>query len=303
MFTFMKTGCISLSLLACLVSSANGQASRTWVSGVGDDVNPCSRTAPCKTWAGAISKTAAGGEIDALDPGGFGAVTITKSIRIDGGPFTASALGSGANGIIINAGPADSVTLRGITVSGNNTVGAFRGIVVMVAGSVSIENCEIYGWGQRGISIQPTNNNATVTITDTNVKGNLGNGIVVQPAGLNSNVVLDRVHVQQNVSFGVSITGGSSVSIRNSVLSNNGASGLRMDGTGMSASADLDNVEIAGNATGIESIAGSITRVANSSIVQNSTGLSIGGTVQSFGNNRVAGNLGGNGGMSPIGLQ
>src|SRR5438552_11411042 len=81
---------------------ANAQATRTWVSGVGDDVNPCSRTAPCKTFACAISKTAAGGEIDALDPGGFGAVTITKSITIEGAGTLASVLSSGVPGLIIN---------------------------------------------------------------------------------------------------------------------------------------------------------------------------------------------------------
>src|SRR5216684_8686022 len=83
---------------------ANAQATRTWVSGVGDDANPCSRTAPCKTFAGAISKTAKGGEIDALDPGGFGAVTITKSITIDGkAPFAPySTLAPGFSGININ---------------------------------------------------------------------------------------------------------------------------------------------------------------------------------------------------------
>src|SRR6267378_6234494 len=90
-----------------LASLAQAQATRTWVSGVGDDVNPCSRTAPCKTFAGAISKTAACGEIDALDPGGFGAVTITKSITIDGTGTFASILASGQNGIIINAGTGD----------------------------------------------------------------------------------------------------------------------------------------------------------------------------------------------------
>src|SRR5438874_13361457 len=93
-------------LLACLfvTLSAFGQATRTWVSGVGDDVNPCSRTAPCKTFAGAISKTAAGGEIDALDPGGFGAVTITKSITLEGtqGAGFASILASAVNGVNVN---------------------------------------------------------------------------------------------------------------------------------------------------------------------------------------------------------
>src|SRR6266700_7554927 len=85
-----------------IATIANAQASRTWVSGVGDDANPCSRTAPCKTWAGAISKTAPCGEIDALDPGGFGAVTITKSITLDGTGTFASILGSLTNAIIIN---------------------------------------------------------------------------------------------------------------------------------------------------------------------------------------------------------
>src|ERR1700683_3520165 len=83
---------------------ASAQATRTWVSGVGDDANPCSRTAPCKTFAGAISKTATGGEIDVLDPGGFGALTITKSITLDGGGGqVASILVSGSNGINVNA--------------------------------------------------------------------------------------------------------------------------------------------------------------------------------------------------------
>src|SRR6201987_5279563 len=90
-------------LVICLLSSAaQAQATRTWVSGVGDDANPCSRTAPCKTFAGAISKTAAGGEIDALDPGGFGGVTITKAITIDGGGGqVTSVLVAGTNGITV----------------------------------------------------------------------------------------------------------------------------------------------------------------------------------------------------------
>src|SRR5438034_6561564 len=101
-----------------------GQASRTWVSGVGDDANPCSRTAPCKTFAGAISKTAPGGEIDALDPGGFGAVTITKAITIDGGGGqVASVLVSGTNGIVISAGGNDVVILRNLRINGLNGSG------------------------------------------------------------------------------------------------------------------------------------------------------------------------------------
>src|SRR6202043_1176531 len=102
-----------------ITASAQAQATRTWVSGVGDDANPCSRTAPCKTFAGAISKTAAGGEIDALDPGGFGALTITKAITIDGGGGqVASVLVSGTPGITISAGSADRVILRNLAING-----------------------------------------------------------------------------------------------------------------------------------------------------------------------------------------
>src|SRR6267143_1835853 len=95
---------ISLAIMVLILASASGahaQATRTWVSGVGDDANPCSRTAPCKTFAGAISKTAVNGEINCLDPGGFGAVTITKSITIDCDEVFASILYSGTNGINI----------------------------------------------------------------------------------------------------------------------------------------------------------------------------------------------------------
>src|ERR1700716_2138410 len=98
---------------------AHAQANRTWVSGVGDDANPCSRTAPCKTFAGAISRTDVGGEIDALDSGGFCAVTINKAITIWANGGTASILSAGGtNGIIVQAGPNDVVTVHGISVNG-----------------------------------------------------------------------------------------------------------------------------------------------------------------------------------------
>ena len=101
---------------------ANAQATRTWVSGVGDDANPCSRTAPCKTFAGAISKTAAGGEINCLDSAGFGAVTIVKAMTIQCEGVIGGILASGQNGIIVNAGANDVVTLRGLDLLGINAL-------------------------------------------------------------------------------------------------------------------------------------------------------------------------------------
>src|SRR5438046_1808950 len=143
---------LRVSLFAVVISAfaalAQAQATRTWVSGVGDDVNPCSRTAPCKTWAGAISKTASCGEIDALDPGGFGAVTITKSITLDGTGTLASILGSGTNAININVASTDVVTIRGLTINGAGTSCSFglSGINIINTGpkAVNIEDCVIF---------------------------------------------------------------------------------------------------------------------------------------------------------------
>src|SRR5262244_2944235 len=121
----MRKFCFVLNILAVaglgltISSVAQAQALRTWVSGVGDDANPCSRTAPCKTFAGAISKTAAGGEIDALDPAGYGAVTIIKAVTIDGGGGqVASVLVAGTNGIVVQAGSSDVVIIKNIRFQG-----------------------------------------------------------------------------------------------------------------------------------------------------------------------------------------
>src|SRR6201987_1249296 len=119
--------------------SAFAQATRTWGSGVGDDVNPCSRTAPCKTFAGAISKTAAGGEINCLDPGGFGALTITKSLAIICQVGTAGVLVSGPNGIVVNAAPTDVVYLQGLDFEGLGT--GLSGVAVLSAARVTVVDC------------------------------------------------------------------------------------------------------------------------------------------------------------------
>src|SRR5215470_6886593 len=133
-------------------SLAHAQATRTWVSGVGDDVNPCSRTAPCKTFAGAISKTAAGGEINALDPGGYGTVTITKSITIDGGGTFASILSAGVHGIIINAGGADIVNLRNLSIDGAGTGTATDGIRFLAGKTLNVQNVVVFNVNGHGIN-------------------------------------------------------------------------------------------------------------------------------------------------------
>src|SRR3712207_3685815 len=133
----------ALALIALAIpSSASAQATRTWVSGVGDDANPCSRTAPCKTFAGAISKTAAKGEINCLDPGGFGGVTITKSLTIKCHYTEGGVLVSGTNAIVVNAATTDRVTLKGLDINGIGT--GLNGIRILQARNVKIVDTEVF---------------------------------------------------------------------------------------------------------------------------------------------------------------
>src|SRR6267378_5974218 len=154
----MKSNCLPqfaalVALVAhlCVNPIAHAQATRTWVSGVGDDVNPCSRTAPCKTFAGAISKTAPGGEINVLDPGGFGAVTITKSITIRSDHIEAGVLVSGTNGIVVSAGATDRVVLEGLDIEGLGT--GLNGVSILAGKEVYIIRCAIRHFTQNGVNM------------------------------------------------------------------------------------------------------------------------------------------------------
>ena len=156
-FAFLLPAAIAVIFILACASPSHAQASRTWVSGVGDDVNPCSRTAPCKTFAGAISKTAVLGEINCLDPAGYGAVTITKSITIDCHEVFASILNAGTTGVVIAfdsfTDARKTVRLRNINFNGFDTgINGVRIIGANTAGTeVFVEDCLIDGnFGRRG---------------------------------------------------------------------------------------------------------------------------------------------------------
>src|SRR5262245_2482191 len=157
-------------------------ATRTWVSGVGDDVNPGSRTAPCKTFAGAISRTANPGEIDCLDPGGFGAVTITKSVTLDGTGTFGSILASGTTGVIIN-GAGINVTLRDLSINGVGANAGITGIRIVNAANVHIIDCMIFGFTSgatgKGIDDQRTGG-GRLWVVNTVIRDN-SIGIQVKP--------------------------------------------------------------------------------------------------------------------------
>jgi hypothetical protein len=167
-------------LILVPAAQAMAQATRTWVSGVGDDANPCSRTAPCKTFAGAISKTAAGGEINVLDPGGFGGVTITKSITLRADGVEGGVLVSGTNGIVINAGALDRVVIDGLDLEGLGT--SLTGINILSARDVLVRNTSIRRFAT-GIRVSGTNQ-SSVTVEDSTIFNN-GIGVLVDSAGGN----------------------------------------------------------------------------------------------------------------------
>ncbi|KQT53610.1 hypothetical protein ASG52_05725 [Methylobacterium sp. Leaf456] len=191
---FVAATIVGLAMTVATVSAASAQATRTWVSGVGDDANPCSRTAPCKTFAGAISKTAAGGVIGALDPGGYGAVTITKAITIRAAGTEGAITATGSNGITINAGTA-SVALVGLNLDGAGT--GLTGVNIIGAAQVLVKDCIISGFSTAGIRISSPNL-TRVAINDSTIFNNaVGLAIDAQGAPLNR-VLLDNVLVDGN---------------------------------------------------------------------------------------------------------
>lgn len=282
---------VALALVLAVPTLVLAQATRTWVSGVGDDANPCSRTAPCKTFAGAISKTAPAGEINVLDPGGFGAVTITKAITISSENFEAGVLVSGTNGIVISAGPNDVVVLRGLDIQGLNT--GLDGVKFLNGGALHIERSVINQFTGQGINFAPSTNNASLFVTDTIIRKNAGGGIWVVPAaGVTAKVVVRNTQMDFNFR-GLRAEDGSTVSINDSSTSNNTQNGIVAFGNGNRA-VDMTIERTVTNMNGSVGVYAGTScnvRISNITATRNATGLMVsGGNIVSFGNNSIAGN-------------
>src|SRR3984885_6897212 len=290
---------VSVIFLTLLAMPANAQATRTWVSGVGDDANPCSRTAPCKTWPGAIAKTAAGGEIDALDPGGFGTVTITKAITLDGGGGqVASILSSpGVNGVNVSAAATDVVILRNLRING---AGGATGVQINTAARVIIEKCDIFGFATSGVSATPGGGNTTqVKIQQTTINNN-GTGVSSKPTGgATVNISIDHSWIDSN-SGGMKIdgTGGgaTNAAVNDSSLSlntNNGTNAVS-GASGGNVTMDLMRTTLAKN--GGAAVQGNVSGGGTSSVTVGDSLLSNNGSawqalngasVLSYKNNQV----------------
>jgi len=281
---------IFVMILLGVSAVANAQATRTWVSGVGDDVNPCSRTAPCKTFAGAISKTATNGEINCLDPAGYGAVTVTKSITIDCEDTQGSILSAGTNGVIVNitavTDTKKSFKLRGISINGACT--GINGIRILSANNVTLQEVVIDGVTQHGVSVETTVTPLKMLVDATTIRSNAGHGInafPILPSTLNLSVNNSTfAHLGQN---GLNFADNVKATATNSVFMNS------LNGVlASNAQVFLINCTVAFNTTaGIRSQSGGNVRMQNVTVTNNATGISNAATVTSVtGTNSITGN-------------
>jgi hypothetical protein len=270
-------------LMLLLAALANAQATRTWISGVGDDANPCSRTAPCKTFAGAISKTATGGEIDCLDPGGFGALTITKSITLDCNSGVGSILVSGTPGITINAAGA-IVLLHNLDIQGIGS--GTDGIHIAAAATVFLDNVVIMNFAGSGVNV---NASASTNVVGRNVRiSNCLFGLSVATSA--GNAIADFASSQfSGNSVGVIGQASSLITIKDSVISLNAAQGVTQSIGG--SQINLITSQLSSNATAVLGTSGSVIRIVGNAFTQNGTAINTnGGSVLSDGTNTNLGN-------------
>jgi hypothetical protein len=277
-----------------LTSAAQAQATRTWVSGVGDDANPCSRTAPCKTFAGAISKTSNCGEIDALDPSGFGALTITKSMTIDGGGGqVASILVSGTNGFVVAN---SDTTCRSVIIRNIRFIGIGSGlnginVTSSVAGAVSFENDSVNGFTQACINLNATQPQL-VSITGSVLEYCAGGGVISTSPSATNRVNIVNTVITGN-SIGVNAHANTDIFMQGDEVSNNTTGGVLAD-TNSTAKIDIDRSSVVNNlGYGIHATAGSFIGLSNTVVTYNSgQGLLAdgGASLVTWSNNYVAGN-------------
>ncbi|SMH47746.1 right-handed parallel beta-helix repeat-containing protein [Mesorhizobium australicum] len=305
--TLITAAAVAAAALIGLAGNASAQATRTWVSGVGDDVNPCSRTAPCKTFAGAISKTATNGIINCLDPAGFGAVTITKSITLSCEYTMGSILASGTTGIIINGADID-VVLRGIDIDGSGTTPGINGIRFLQGSSLIVEKGVFRDFNGAspngaGIMVNATSGNLKLVVRDSVFTNNgattSGAGIDISPTGSTSVTVSvegslftdNRVGIR---AIGTGTTGTIQLSVTDSEISNSTSHGLVVQADPGSSKVMVTGSQIVSNGdTGIRaSGANTIVRVGSSVISGNLVGLNAinGANIRSYGNNQLNGN-------------
>jgi hypothetical protein len=302
-----KKSVVVFLAVVCFQTVAYAQATRTWVSGVGDDVNPCSRTAPCKTYAGAISKTAAGGIINTLDNGAFGALTINKSITIEGDSGLAGTLAVSSNGIVVNAGVNDVVILRNMSIDGGPGTGGINGIQFVAGNTLIVENVTVQRF-DNGLNFAPSVFNASGTarlfIKDSIFRNNGGGapgtvfgGVTIRPGPAGSALgSFDNVRFENNALHGARAEDRTSLTFKNCLASgntNNGFLAVSLAG----GPVDMNIYESAAVHNGTKGVTSngvnSQVRISNVLVTGNDEGLSRvnNGEIISFRNCQIDGNV------------
>jgi hypothetical protein len=300
----LSIAALGLALTPLLFAApAHAPATRTWISGVGDDANPCSRTAPCKTFPGAISKTAVNGEINCLDPNGGGTLTITKSISVVCDYTEGGVLSAGVNGFIVNAPAGSIVTIKGIDIecigTGINGIEMINVGVTLHVHKTQIRNCRASGGNGNGLLVAPSSGVAAVFVADSYFTDNGGTnqnaGILVRPtAGAQANVIVSNVRLENNTNGifmdGAGGGGATNVNVIRSVISGSSTNGVSAFGTGALMRATVAGSLISSNAaSGVTAAgAGASVKIGDNTITHNVTGVS--GSVNSFKNNQIIDN-------------
>jgi hypothetical protein len=290
----MKTLLTSLfcaALVAGFSSGAFAQATRTWVSGVGDDANPCSRTAPCKTFAGAISKTADKGEISVLDPGGFGVVTIVKGITINGTGTLAGILSAGSPSAItvndVNAAVPNSsvVIIRDVSMNGAGT--GTSGVRYLSGKTVMLDHCWIYGMTSRGIDVSKTSS-GNLKVLNTVIENCGEDGIHMTTTANQILATVNNTDIMNCAGDGIEGVTNVLLALVNTRVTHNG-NGVRSTGAGCQF--NIDDIFVSYSGVGLQASTGSTFRVSDSIIAQNATGISQNsGVIDSFQGNSLMGN-------------
>ena len=290
-FTINVFALLILSLAVTAVAEA--LPLRTFVSSTGINTNACSQAQPCRTFAGALTKTEPGGEITALDSGEYGVVAITKGITLQAVPGVYAVLTPAVDkvAVAIRVGQADDVVLRGLTIAGGKQ--ARRGVLVNTVNSLHIENCVIHGFTSGGIAFLNDSAANRLFVKDTIIRGNGGPSLHFQPVAGKLLVTIDNSRLEDSGVGLLSIGGGTVIAMRDTIVAGNRSSGLAIEGD---SELNIDNCMVSNNGTiGVDVRNGALARVSNSTVTNNVVaGLSNNGfapgTLETRGNNTVRGN-------------
>jgi hypothetical protein len=264
-----------LALGISLPAMAAGSSVHTFVSFSGVDTNPCSRPAPCRSFAAAILQTASKGIVIAVDSAGYGPVTIGQSISIvaPDGVYAGIAATSGSGVSISGTSATDVVFLRGLSIEGGGT-GSF-GVLLFLDDllELHVERCSISDFTSEGILYQPSTAGASLFVADTTLAHTVAGLFAQANPGINPRVSIDRCRAIGNANIGIIMSQAIGV-ITNSVIAGNGTGIEGQSATGLFT---VDHCQISGNTIGLFANQGATVYVSNSTVSNNGTGVSTSG--------------------------